>query len=227
MKARRLLLLLSISGLCLMGTKARAGNLLINGDFSAGNTGFTSGYTLVPNGTFTRLGDYGVINNPATAFTNGYASFGDHTTGTGLMMFGDGTSGTTPFWTETVTVSPDTSYTFTGWATAATTNNPAILRLTANGTPIGTDFPINATTPGLWQEFSDSLKTGSTTSLTLTISDVNPTPLVRGNDFAIDDLFFGTAVPEPSSLTLAVVGTLGIIISTRLRRTTRCGTKSR
>jgi hypothetical protein len=222
MKVLRLPYLFSISVLCFMGTEARADNLIVNGDFSAGNTGFTSGYTLVPNGTFTAPGDYGVISNPATAFTNPYSSFGDHTSGTGLMMFGDGASGATPFWTETIKVSPNTSYTFTGWATAANTLNPAILSLTANGTPIGSIFPINATTPGLWQEFSYSLTTGSTTSLTLTISDVNPQPFVAGNDFAIDDLSFRSrAVPEPTSFTLAVLGTLGIIISTRLRRTAR------
>jgi hypothetical protein len=221
MKALRLVLLLSIGGLYLMGTGARAGNLLINGDFSAGNTGFTSGYTLVPNSTQTAPGDYGVISNPATAFTNAYASFGDHTTGTGLMMFGDGASGSTPFWTETVAVSPNTNYTFTGWATAADTLNPAILSLTANGTPVGSNFPINATTPGLWQEFTYSLTTGSVTSLTLTISDVNPNPFAFGNDFAIDDLFFGSSVPEPASLTLGIMGALGMIACIRLRRKAR------
>jgi hypothetical protein len=182
--------------------------LLVNGDFSAGNTGFTSGYALVPNGTLTEPGDYGVVTNPATAFTNGYASFGDHTTGSGLMMFGDGTSGNVPFWSETVNVAPNTAYVFIGWATAADSPNPAVLQLSANGAAIGGDFPINGTTPGLWQEFSWSLNTGSETSLTLTISDVNPTPFVLGNDFAIDDLSFAASVPEPSSLLLGIIASV-------------------
>jgi hypothetical protein len=106
MRLSPLAALLSVAGICFAGPIALAGNLLVNGDFSSGNTGFTSGYTHVPDGVFTAPGDYGVITNPATAFTNGFASFGDHTTGTGLMMFGDGTGGQTPFWSEVATTSP-------------------------------------------------------------------------------------------------------------------------
>ena len=201
-------------------TNARGGNLIVNGDFSAGNTGFTSGYTHVPNGTFTGPGDYGVVTNPATAFTNGYESFGDHTTGSGLMMFGDGAGGQNPFWSETITVASHTNYIFVGWATAADTANPAILQLSANGVPTGTDFPIDATKPGQWQEFTRSLTTGSETTLTLTISDVNPQPLVAGNDFAIDDLSFqGSSVPEPSSLLL---GSLSAVVCGLVARHRYC-----
>ena len=109
MRTSLLIALFWVVGIWAAVPDAQGGNLLVNGDFSAGNTGFTSGYNHVPNGSFTAPGDYGVITNPAVAFTNGYASFGDHTTGTGLMMFGDGAGSQTPFWSETVESLPTPS----------------------------------------------------------------------------------------------------------------------
>ena len=135
------------------------------------------------------------------------------------MMFGDGAGGQTPFWSETVTVAPNSVYIFDGWATAADSANPAVLQLSANGTAIGGDVPINGTTPGLWQEFTRSLTTGSDTTLTLTISDINPRPFVFGNDFAIDDLSFqGNSVPEPSSFLLGGLSALAYSLVAWLRQ---------
>ena len=58
-------------------------NLVANGDFSLGNTGFTSQYVyttnLFPEDT------YVVGDNPNHFHPQG-ANFGDHTTGTGLML---------------------------------------------------------------------------------------------------------------------------------------------
>jgi hypothetical protein len=162
MRVSLLAALMTVAICCFASPDARAGNLIVNGDFSAGNTGFTSGYTHVPNGTGTQPGDYGVVANPAKAFTNGYVSFGDHTTGSGLMMVGDGTSGQVPFWSETIAVVPNTVYVFDGWATDCNPTrlgNPAILRLSANGVAIGSDFHIDATHAGLWQEFTLTLTT--------------------------------------------------------------------
>ena len=194
---------MSIVAICFATPTARSANLIVNGNFSAGNTGFTSGYTHIANGSFTAPGTYGVVTNPATAFINGDSSFGDHTTGAGLMMFGDGVGGQTPFWSETINVSPDTFYVFDGWATAADPFNPAILQLSANGAAIGGGLSIDGSTPGHWQEFTRTFTTGSVTALTLSISDINPNPYVSGNDFAIDDVSFQTnSVPEPSSFLL-------------------------
>src|SRR5581483_2374917 len=113
--------------LVLLASTAHAQNLITNGDFSAGNTGFTSQYTYITGG-FTGPGQYGVITNPGTAFTNGFASFGDHTTGTGKMLFADGTSAASAFWSQTVAVAPNTAYSFSLWATPAYPQNPPTLR---------------------------------------------------------------------------------------------------
>ena len=61
-----------------------------NGDFSAGNT-TPGGYTL---STTFGPGLYGLTTNPQS-INPGEASFGDHTTGTGLMMVVDGSTNQT------------------------------------------------------------------------------------------------------------------------------------
>jgi len=66
-----------------------AANLIINGNFSGGNSGFSSGYTYV-----TSCGEYGayMIAHSPFAVCAGWADIGDHTTGTGKMMIIDGST---------------------------------------------------------------------------------------------------------------------------------------
>ncbi len=183
---------------------ARAG--VVNGDFSAGNTGFTSGYGFAsasdPGG-----GHYTVGTNPHT-WNSALSSFGDHTTGTGQMLVADG-SGTanTTLWSESLTVTPNSLYTFTYWAASCGNDNnngidpsPAILHAADNGTAIGSNFSVPATN-GVWTKFTGTFNSGANTSVTLTITDTN-TNGGAGNDFALDDI---SLVPEPASLTLLVL----------------------
>jgi hypothetical protein len=114
---------------------------IVNGDFSSGNTGFTSQYSNVANGTFTAPGDYGLTTNPSnpiTGFTNGFFSYGDHTSGSGLMLLVDGGAPGTYVWGESIAVSPNTTYTFTGWVADADplafSSNPGVLGLFVGGT---------------------------------------------------------------------------------------------
>lgn len=69
-----------------------AQNFVYNGDFSLGNTGFTSQYidTNGP-GSLWPEGYYSVVSNPNSVHPN-FAAFGDHTTSTGLMMVINGAS---------------------------------------------------------------------------------------------------------------------------------------
>ncbi|NMH23995.1 hypothetical protein [Flavobacterium solisilvae] len=61
-------------------------NLVINGDFSQGDTGFITGYTFVadPN-PFGVQSSYSIVTNPNAWFT-AFAACGDHTTGNGNMV---------------------------------------------------------------------------------------------------------------------------------------------
>ena len=96
--------ILVVAGLVTMAlaVEAQGGqNLVINGDFEKGNTGFTTGYTL---GDVSNPGGYSISPRPATApgaFAD-WCNCGDHTTATGKMMVVNGA--TTPgvtVWEET------------------------------------------------------------------------------------------------------------------------------
>ena len=196
-------------------------DLLINGDFSQVNTGFSSQYSFVPgNGSvFTQPGNYSVISNPVVAFSNPYASFGDHTTGSGLMLFADGTGAGTNVWSENVSVNPGT-YTFSGWVANGDPAliNPAMLALFLNGNEIGSPFTISQL-GGVWQEWITQMNFPASALIVLSIQDVNPNPRGTGNDYAIDDLSLTTvqvaATPEPSSLLLTESGLVITILTLR------------
>jgi hypothetical protein len=86
-------------------TSTTGGSFVVNGDFSAGNSGFTTNYvnssSLLPPET------YAVGANP-NAFNSAWPTMGDHTTGTGLMMIVNGaTTGDQTVWSETVAVTPN------------------------------------------------------------------------------------------------------------------------
>ena len=97
-------------------------NLIVNGDFSAGNTGFTSDFVYVaPNRKFETIeGEYSIVTDPGTQFANKYAKYGDHTSGTGAMLFVDGDN-TGAFWRDSVSLAANTTYAFTYFVTAADT----------------------------------------------------------------------------------------------------------
>jgi hypothetical protein len=83
-----------VLGLLLWGSDARADfNLIINGDFEQGNTGFYSQYTFGPGGgALGAAASYDVLTNPKydRPYDINPPNFGDHTTGSGLMFAGNG-----------------------------------------------------------------------------------------------------------------------------------------
>ena len=166
---------------------AHGQNLIVNGDFSAGNTGFTSGYTFSPSGQSAVADTYG-IRTSSTDFNSGYNYFGDHTTGSGNMMLVDGsTTGSAVVWQETVSVAPNTIYAFSGWATASDNENVPTLRFYINGVQAGSDFTLS-TSPGLWQQFDAVWNSGAGGTATIALVDLTTPSL--GNDFALDDFSF-------------------------------------
>ncbi len=214
-----------VLGWMLSGGTAQA-NQIVNGNFSSGNTGFSSGYTYVPaNGTVeTGPGDYGLTTNPAMGFINGYASYGDHTgDAAALMLFVDGYYPGVNVWSEVVTVSPSTAYTFTGWVASAASANLADLGLFANGTQVGASFGAPSTA-GIWSEWTTSFTTGAGQSqVTLSIQDLNTNPYASGDDFTLDDLALNqqAMAPEPSYLLATAPILLGLLIL-RHRRAVGC-----
>jgi hypothetical protein len=209
---------LSLALMSLVAAQGHAGSI-VNGNFELGNTGFTTDYKYVTVDGPT--GEYTVGTDPHL-FHPLAPSFGDHTTGHGLMMIINGS--TTPdqtVWQETVSVDAGTSYTFSGWvATIVGINggvdpSPARFRFFVNGSQVGSDFsPIAA--HGQWSQFKASWNSGPDASATIRIVDENTASL--GNDSALDD-FSLSGVPEPPSSVLVLVGLSSLILWRQIART--------
>jgi hypothetical protein len=189
-------------------------NQIANGNFSNGNSGFTTQYEFVAaNGTVrTGPGEIALTTNPSSGFANGYSSYTDHSGNAGgLMLFVDGLPGSN-FWAQVVTVQAHKDYTFDGWVASAYPANPAVLVLFADGTPVGPAFTAPVTA-AQWTKWTVAFNSGTATSLSLSLQDINSDPFELGNDATIDDLSLdlspptGTeATPEPTTLALIVVG---------------------
>jgi hypothetical protein len=175
---------------CTVTAFASSGNLVVNGNFSAGITGFTSSYTVGtggPWGLVSNEGTYAVANAPSAVHSN-FASFGDHTTGNGAMLVVNGSSvAGQSIWCQTIAVQPNTDYAFSAWLATAFAQSPAQLVFNINGAPVGNPLLAPAVT-GQWAGFYAIWNSGSSTTATICI--VNQNTSVSGNDFALDDIAF-------------------------------------
>src|SRR4051812_31201739 len=119
-------LLSDILAQCPPGTLNSSQELVINGDFSSGNTSFSSSYNYIPGGPILNEGEYAIDTNA----TNVHPSFigSDHTTGTGNFMIINGADiPNVSLWCQTISVQPNTVYLFSAWVASMFTNNPASL----------------------------------------------------------------------------------------------------
>jgi|GEM_PF-2990172 len=178
--------------------------LVTNGDFSSGNSGFTNayGYTTAANGLLPE-GLYAVGTDPNYYHNNFWGR--DHTTNSGnfLIVNGIGSAGVV-VWQETVTVLPNTDYYFSAWAISLNSVAPyANLQFNVNGSLVGTTAPLaaraaNNNPPYNWQRFYGNWNSGAATSAVIQIVDLQTA--LGGNDFGLDDVSFGTLSPIPFSI---------------------------
>ena len=198
-------------------------NLVYNGDFEAGNTGFSSDYTYGNVQYGGLYGSYWIGPSPAAASGawGDWMNFGDHTTGHGLMLIANGPASAEfqplDIWSQTVAVVPDSKYTFTFWAATLSNDLPAPAEIQAdvNGISLGLTLGLpgvgdgghSVTAGGEW--FS-----GSATSAKLSLVDAYSAE--QWNDFVVDDVsFVGEAgappvVPEPATWALMLLGFTGL-----------------
>ncbi len=189
-------------------------NLVVNADFSAGNTGFTTDYLLGedfcpsnPIGVLQCEGMYTINTNAANTHT-GFQPCTDHTTGSGNMMIVNGSSNAVDIWCQDITVIPGTNYLFSAWATSVVASSPAILQFSINGTLIGSDFNLTATTC-LWENFTAIWNSGSNTTATICITNQNLA--TGGNDFALDDIEFNELCEDQASFDVTISEVLGTL----------------
>ena len=184
------------------GVLADPTNLVYNGDFSLGNSGFDTEYAN-PTASL-QQGTYGIVTNPRAWF-GPFEACSDHTGGPGTrnMFVADGATSTPlalvykpyfapPFFQpgdpRIGIVLPNKSYTFSFFLTnVVSSGSPAVLEVKINGVRVG----IEATAPPTactWVEHSFVWNSGSSTTATISIYDTNIDG--GGNDFAIDDIKF-------------------------------------
>ena len=225
----------ALAAISLLATAASASpvNLVTNGDFEAGNSGFTSAYSF--SGSNSIEGQYAVLSNPYP--WNGlFISSGDHTSGHGLMMVANGApnAGQLVWQSNSIAVASSTNYFFEAFvnnvccSSTFPGNTPSILEfsLSLNG-GAAISLGIKTTNLGLagtWEGLSTQYFSDGGGSVVLSL--INQNTARAGNDFAIDDVFFGTEsivdptptnVPEPMTLSLLALGLSGIGLLRRKR----------
>ena len=179
---------------------------IVNGDFELGNTGFNSAYTFVSSTTLLGAGQYTLVTDPSTSHTHqSVVSYGDHTSGSGLMMMVNGATSPITVWSQLVTLTPNTTYKFSGFQ-STWLGDLTQLDIRVDGSSIG--VATYAPYGGIWEEFSFLFNSGSLTSATIEIVDLNL--VYGGNDFALDDLSISKA-PIPPAVWLFGSGLLGLI----------------
>jgi hypothetical protein len=214
-------------------SQAWAQNLVINGNFEAGNTAFTSDYIYAgvagtpsptsgnPN-TLWDEGTYSVGTDPFS-FHSSWASFGDHTTGTGNMLLVNGAANPVTVWQGTLS-SPlvaGQTYEFSAWVAnlypppvgvGTTPTEPAQLQFSVGGNTIGSIY--TAPGVGVWSEFTATFVAGVEP---IAVLDLQTAP--NGNDFTLDDISITTiAAPEPATLALAGLSGLSLLLFRRQRK---------
>ncbi|MEO5673351.1 MAG: gliding motility-associated C-terminal domain-containing protein [Chitinophagales bacterium] len=184
--------LISVSGITAQSCTCNnyGTEIVYNGDFSLGNTGFTSNY----NYSFTAgSGKYGISSTPwvANAF---WSHCSDHTTGTGNLMWVDcSDTGTLDIWTQIVPgIGLNTDYILTCWITNLDLNGPSTLEFLINGQVIGNPLTAPLTTCN-WVEFCFIWNSGNEDSAIITIR--NQSQFGVGNDVGIDDISLKACCP--------------------------------
>lgn len=166
-------------------------DLVVNGDFSNGNTDFVSSY-FYSNDIWPE-GNYWVGPNARKAHKNlsGY----DHTKGNGFspnnffVVNGAGDPNTV-VWEQTIEVEPNTKYSFSCWTVNVINLAPARLQFSINGTQIGDIFWTDEHYK--WHKFYNLWDSQNNTTATIRILNQNTTD--NGNDFGIDDISFRPVV---------------------------------
>jgi len=174
-------------------------NLVANGDFSAGNTGFTSDYI----SAFPNLveGQYWVGNN-VLSWNSNLTACGDHTAGNGNMLLVNGASvQNAKIWSQTINVTPNSNYAFSTWIQSLHAINPANVKFAINGNIVGNNITAGAVACQ-WSKFFATWNSGS--SATAVISIINNNTLATGNDFALDDISFSPVMMKQDSIKINV-----------------------
>jgi hypothetical protein len=117
-------------------------------------------------------------------------------------------------------VSANTEYQVSFYLTNANTLSVAQIQPDINGTLLGSSAvsAVGTWNSDGWQQFTFTWNSGSATSATLTLHDLQSSN--EGNDFGIANIAVQSvqSVPEPSTFGVSILGALGMIACAPLRR---------
>jgi gliding motility-associated-like protein len=178
-------------------------NIIVNGDFEQGPTGYSTDYQYVPDDPNSQSelvpeGTYSVGGNP----NNYHPAFSPCTPQSGgNMMIVNGSGSFQNIWCQTVPVEPDTEYEIKYWLTSVHPTSPAQIQIEINGQPVGQVFNAGATCA--WLNFRVRWNSGGNTSIDLCM--INRNTALGGNDFAIDNICMNKICMEEDEVTVEVV----------------------
>ena len=168
-----------------------AGNELVeNGHFEQGPTGFSSAY----NNCSSCIGTIGgelfenqyVVGVNANHHHQGFQGTGQGGAGNFMMVNGSSQPNTN-VWCQTITVESNTYYEFSAWVASVFAQSPAQLQFQANGVLLGPVFTAPSSI-NTWNQFFSVWFSGANTSVTICI--INQNTAVAGNDFGLDNISF-------------------------------------
>jgi hypothetical protein len=177
-------------------SSATGPNLLQNPGFEAGNDGsFTSAYTYVaptkadgtPNSDGLQPETTYAVDTDANYYHSNFRGLGRG--GSGNFMIVNGAANQSKVYSQVVTVIPDRYYTFSGWAQSVNASSPAILGFVINGKSASVSTTLSPTANN-YTQFSGVWYSGTSRTATFEVRDINRAS--GGNDFGLDDLYFGT-----------------------------------
>lgn len=163
-------------------------NLVANQDFSQGPMGFESEFQYTA--SLYGAGTFFVGKNPRDHHI-AWASFGDHTTGSGQMLIANGSVQSNAYvWRQVIDVASNTDYSFGIWAASAIAGSPASLQFYVNGVAIGDGLTVPFE-PATWKKLSATWNSGKNIQAIVEIRNFNTES--SGNDFALDDFSLSTS----------------------------------
>lgn len=194
-------------------------NLIFNGDFELGKTGFGTSYTYRDStyvfqpgnhGALWGEGDYCMVANPNSTHAN-FSACPDHTPSGHLQMVVNGAATSKNIWSQTVNVVENTDYQFTYWVQSVNPDSPSQSQLYVNTKAIADPYEAIAT-PCNWKQFVYNWTSGpGVTVANLVLQNQNTA--TGGNDFALDDIVFQQACATTGTgvVTVNAVPTAGAI----------------
>jgi hypothetical protein len=198
----------AIGILALIGATAALGQVPYLENFEAGNLGFYSDHTYHappsltngPSGPLWQTQTYALDTNPNN-WHSLWASFADHTTGTGKMMIINAASDTgncsVKVWrSPVISVTPGKDYEISYWVAISIAFAQPLLKTFVNGIEMNT---FDAGSPpvlaeGVWHQVKFAWASGAAATATIELCDDRT--LTFGDDYALDDISLKDATAQ-------------------------------